>query len=56
LDGQFQRVPRRFTDRLLSLLRPQHRYQCRVFDCGWQGTLPVVRSALRGSQDARAVH
>jgi hypothetical protein len=31
------RVPRRFIDRLLSLVHPIHRYHCRSFVCGWEG-------------------
>lgn len=33
------RVPRRFIDRLLSLVYPVHRYRCRSFDCNWEGNL-----------------
>jgi hypothetical protein len=32
-------VPRRWTDRLLSLWMPVLRYQCRSLVCGWQGLL-----------------
>ena len=34
-----QQVPRRWTDRLLSLWMPVLRYQCRSLVCGWQGLL-----------------
>ena len=34
------RIPRRPVDRLLSLFRPVHRYQCTVLECEWQGNLP----------------
>jgi len=34
------RIARRPFDRLLSLVRPVHRYQCIALECGWQGTLP----------------
>ena len=33
------RVPRRFIDRVLSLVYPVHRYHCRSFDCNWEGNL-----------------
>lgn len=33
------RVARRPIDRLLSLVRPMHRYQCSALECGWQGNL-----------------
>jgi len=33
------RVPRRFIDRLLSLVCPVHRYHCRSFICNWEGNL-----------------
>jgi hypothetical protein len=34
-----ERVPRRFTDRLISLIRPLHRYRCHSIGCGWEGNL-----------------
>ena len=33
------RLPRRLIDRLMSIVYPVHRYRCRSFLCGWQGTL-----------------
>ena len=39
------RVPRRFTDRLLSLFKPVLRYTCRSALCTWEGTLRNVRQA-----------
>jgi hypothetical protein len=33
------RVPRRFIDRLMSLVHPVHRYHCRSFVCSWEGNL-----------------
>jgi len=38
-DG-LMRVHRRVVDRLYSLYRPVHRYQCTSLECGWQGNLP----------------
>ncbi len=37
--GPLTRIARRPADRLLSLFRPVHRYQCIVLECGWQGNL-----------------
>jgi hypothetical protein len=34
------RVPRRFIDRLLSLVFPVHRYHCSSIICHWEGNLP----------------
>lgn len=39
------RVPRRFTDRLLSLFKPVLRYTCRSALCAWEGTLRNVRQS-----------
>ena len=33
------RVPRRFIDRLLSIVYPVHRYHCRSFACNWEGNV-----------------
>jgi hypothetical protein len=38
--GPVYRVPRRVIDRLISLVSPRHRYECRSPDCCWEGTLP----------------
>jgi hypothetical protein len=37
--SSLNRVPRRFIDRLLSLVYPVHRYHCRSFMCNWEGNL-----------------
>ena len=37
-------VPRRFIDRVINIVYPVHRYHCRSFLCGWQGTLRSERS------------
>jgi hypothetical protein len=37
--ASLNRVPRRFIDRLINIVYPVHRYHCRSFLCGWQGTL-----------------
>jgi len=34
------RIARRPFDRLLSVVRPVHRYQCIALECAWQGNLP----------------
>ena len=31
------RVPRRFIDRPISLIRPRYRSRCRSMGCGWEG-------------------
>ena len=41
------RIPRRFRDRLFSLIVPLRRYRCETSDCNWEGNLPV----RRGKQD-----
>lgn len=35
------RIRRRLVDRLSSMWRPVHRYQCRNPLCGWEGNLRV---------------
>jgi hypothetical protein len=35
------RIQRRVVDRLLSIVRPVHRYQCVTLECGWQGNLAL---------------
>jgi hypothetical protein len=37
--SSLNRVPRRFIDRLVSLVYPVRRYHCRSFDCDWEGNL-----------------
>ncbi len=37
------RIVRRPFDRLLSIMRPVHRYQCSALECGWQGNLSIRR-------------
>ena len=37
--SSLNRVPRRFIDRLISLVYPVHRYHCRSFDCNWEGNV-----------------
>jgi len=41
-DGPVQRVRRRFIDRIVSLIRPVHRYRCSIkgWGCEWEGNLP----------------
>ena len=39
------RIARRPLDRLLSIFRPVHRYQCIALECAWQGTLSCRHSA-----------
>jgi hypothetical protein len=36
-----ERVRRRLVDRLISLIRPRHRYRCRSMGCDWEGNLPA---------------
>jgi hypothetical protein len=48
------RVPRRFIDRLLSLLYPVHRYHCRGFPCNWEGNLSGRDPRPRGSDTLSA--
>jgi len=33
------RIPRRFIDRLISLVYPVHRYHCQAFVCNWEGNI-----------------
>lgn len=37
--GPTYRVPRRWSDRLKSLVEPCSRYRCRDLLCGWEGTV-----------------
>jgi len=41
--GPAHRVPRRLTDRLISLILPRHRFRCESWECRWEGTLRVKR-------------
>jgi hypothetical protein len=38
--GAVYRIPRRFIDRLISLVRPVRRYQCVALECAWIGNMP----------------
>lgn len=40
------RVPHRFTDRLLSVFMPVHRYHCGGFGCSWEGNLRAREPSL----------
>jgi hypothetical protein len=46
--GYLIRIPRRTTDRLLSLFVLMHRYRCPDFSCQWEGNLRV-RSGAAGT-------
>ena len=45
--SSLNRVPRRFIDRLVSLVYPVHRYHCRSFACAWEGNLRYIRDLGR---------
>jgi uncharacterized protein with PIN domain len=47
-NGPIARVPRRVVDRLMSLIRPRHRYRCVAIRCDWIGNLRQNRVALLG--------
>ena len=40
------RIPRRFIDRLRSLLTPLRRYRCVALTCHWEGTIEDRHVAL----------
>jgi len=42
--GPVRRVHRRMVDRLLSMVVPVHRFQCKAVDCAWRGNLRVGHS------------
>ena len=42
-DGAVIRMPRRFVDRLVSIVVPVHRFRCRSFGCNWEGNLREKR-------------
>lgn len=42
--GSVQRIHRHLLDRLKSLVRPVHRFECCDVECGWEGTLPAPRA------------
>jgi len=44
-----ERVPRRFVDRVVSIVRRQHRYRCRAAACGWEGNIPDTYLAPQGN-------
>ena len=37
--SSLNRVPRRFIDRLISIVYPVHSYHCRAFVCNWEGNI-----------------
>lgn len=43
--GTVGRVPRRWMERLRSLVSPVRRYRCRSLVCQWSGTLPHGEAA-----------
>jgi hypothetical protein len=43
--GYLIRIPRRATDRLLSLFALVHRYRCSHFSCQWEGRIRVCSRA-----------
>jgi hypothetical protein len=54
--SSLNRVPRRFIDRLLSVVYPVHRYHCRSFSCNWEGNLRCSPELIRWEAlDSRAV-
>ena len=38
------RIPRRFADRVVSLVKPLVRLACRGLGCGWEGTVSAKRA------------
>lgn len=42
------RVRRRWVDRLASLFRPVHRFQCQDSRCRWAWNIPVTSSIVHG--------
>ena len=46
--GALHRVPRRWVDHLLSLVRPVRRYRCRDIRCGWTGNKGGASRAEHG--------
>jgi len=49
-NGVAYRVPRLPLDRLISLVRPLHRYQCQSLACRWQW----CQRGIAGSHRARS--
>ncbi len=47
------RIPRRWTDRLLSLVTPLRRYRCRSIVCAWEGNLRRGRTGQPGEAGER---
>ena len=45
--ADLDRIPRRFIDRVSSLLFPSQRYRCRTFACRWEGNLRELRQVER---------
>jgi hypothetical protein len=47
--GALVRIPRRFSERLVSLFTPLRRYRCPSHTCGWEGNLRQSRAAPTGA-------
>lgn len=47
--GSVERIRRRWTDRLISLVLPVRRYRCHALMCGWKGRLRVRSGAGGGA-------
>jgi hypothetical protein len=43
--SNLERVPRRTIDRLISVVRLQHRYRCRSASCDWVGNFSAKHLA-----------
>jgi len=41
--ANLKRIPRRFVDRLISLISPQRRFRCESLGCGWEGNLSATQ-------------
>ncbi len=52
-NASVNRIPRRFVDRVVSVVHPVHRYRCRSFICNWEGNLPY-KSFVPDRWDAAA--
>jgi predicted RNA-binding Zn-ribbon protein involved in translation (DUF1610 family) len=44
---KLKRIPRRFIDRLISVISSQRRFRCESLGCGWEGNLSVGRLTSR---------
>jgi hypothetical protein len=49
------RIPRRFIDRVISVVHPIHRYRCRSFICNWEGNVPY-KAPVPDGWDAMATN